>query len=171
MDVLANNALAGALHRGFTKGNNLARVFFVDPAAREFYADWDRVAPGAVAALRASAGTDLDDPRLTELIGELSLKSEPFRRLWARHDVRDETSGAKRFNHPLVGELTLNYNSFAVSGAAGQLLTVYHAERARQPHTRSRFCQASPPTIRARPRTPRPTLSPPLPHGPATAPL
>ncbi len=128
MDVLANNALAGMLHRGFTKGNNLARVFFVDPAAREFYADWDRVAPGAVAALRASAGTDLDDPQLTELIGELSLKSEPFRRLWARHDVRDKTSGTKRFNHPLVGELTLNYNAFAVTGAARQLLTVYHAD-------------------------------------------
>jgi len=52
MDVLANNALASALHRGFTNGNNLARVFFMDPAARELYVDWERVAPGAVAARR-----------------------------------------------------------------------------------------------------------------------
>jgi len=103
-------------------------VFFLDPAAPDFYADWDRVAPAAVAGLRASAGADLDDPRLTELVGELSLKSDAFRRLWARHDVRDKTTGAKRFIHPQVGELTLSYESFAVSGAPGQLLTVYHAE-------------------------------------------
>ncbi len=128
MDVLANNALAGGLHSGFTKGSNLTRVFFLDPAAREFYLDWDRVARDAVAALRASAGTDLDDPRLTELVGELSLKSEEFRRLWARHDVRDKSSGTKRFNHPQVGELTLSYHSFAINGAPGQLLTAYHAE-------------------------------------------
>ncbi len=82
MDVLANNALAGALHGGFTQGSNLSRVFFLDPAAPEFYADWDRVAPNAVAALRATAGADLEDPRLIELVGELSLKSEEFRRLW-----------------------------------------------------------------------------------------
>jgi len=128
MDVLASNALAGALHAGFTEGNNLSRVFFLDPAAPAFYADWDRVAAGAAAGLRASVGADLEDPRLTELVGELSLKSEAFRRLWARHDVRDKTSGTKRFIHPQVGELTLSYHSFAVSGAPGQLLTVYHAE-------------------------------------------
>ncbi len=79
-------------------------------------------------AARASAGADLDDPRLTELVGELSLKSDAFRRLWARHDVRDKTTGAKRFIHPQVGELTLSYESFAASSAPGQLLTVYHAE-------------------------------------------
>jgi len=157
MDVLASNALAGALHAGFTEGNNLSRVFFLDPAAPAFYADWDRVAAGAVAGLRASAGADLDDPRLTELVGELSLKSEAFRRLWARHDVRDKTSGTKRFNHPQVGELTLGYHSFAVSGAPGQLLTVYHAE----PDTPSAQALALLSSIAAEePSSPVPTRTP-----------
>jgi MmyB-like transcription regulator ligand binding domain len=65
---------------------------------------------------------------LTELVGELSLKSEDFRRLWARHDVRAKTAGVKRFRHPLVGELTLGYETFAVNSSPGQLLVVYHAE-------------------------------------------
>jgi len=86
------------------------------------------VAAQTVASLRASAGADLDDPRLTALVGELSLKSEDFRRLWARHDVRAKTAGIKRFLHPMVGELTLSYESFTVNGAAGQMLLVYHAE-------------------------------------------
>jgi hypothetical protein len=81
-----------------------------------------------VAALRASVGPDLDDPHLTDLVGELSLKSERFRSLWARHDVREKTHGTKRFVHPQVGELTLHYETFAVAGTSGQVLSVYHAE-------------------------------------------
>jgi transcriptional regulator with XRE-family HTH domain len=127
MDVLAANPLAAALHGGFTQGHNLVRLVFLDPAAHELYPDWDDVALDTVAALRASVGPDLDDPRLTELVGELSLKSGEFRRLWARADVRDKQHGAKRYVHPLVGELTLRYESFAVAGNPGQVLIVYHA--------------------------------------------
>jgi transcriptional regulator with XRE-family HTH domain len=128
MDVLAANSLAAALHGGFTKGHNLVRLVFLDPAAREVYPDWEEVARDTVAVLRASVGPDLDDPQLTELVGELSLKSEEFRRLWARHDVREKTHGVKRYTHPLVGELTLQYESFALPASPGQLLVVYHAE-------------------------------------------
>jgi transcriptional regulator with XRE-family HTH domain len=128
LDVLAANSLATALHGGFARGNNLVRTLFLDPAARERYPDWDVVARDTVAALRASVGPDLDDPHLTDLVGELSLKSERFRALWARHDVREKTHGTKRFVHPQVGELELHYETFAVAGSSGQVLSVYHAE-------------------------------------------
>jgi transcriptional regulator with XRE-family HTH domain len=128
LDVLAANALCTVLHGGFASGNNLVRTLFLDPAARERYPDWDAVAKDTVAALRASVGPDLDDPHLTDLVGELSLKSDRFRSLWARHDVREKTHGTKRFVHPQVGELTLQYEMFAVAGSSGQLLAVYHAE-------------------------------------------
>ena len=79
---------------------NLVRRLFLDPASRSRYPDWDKVSQETVASLRACAGADLDDPRLTELVGELSLKSSEFRRLWARHDVRYKATGTKRFLHP-----------------------------------------------------------------------
>ena len=128
MDVLAFNALAGALHDGFTRDRNMVRIVFLDPAAKTTYPDWERVAEDSVATLRSVAGADLDDPRLTDLVGELSLKSEEFRRLWARHDVRDKGSGTKRFVHPMVGELKLSYDSFHVNGSASQILVAYSAE-------------------------------------------
>ncbi|MDG6103094.1 transcriptional regulator [Dactylosporangium aurantiacum] len=127
LDVLANNRLAAALNHCSVKGQNMVRVAFLEPYARRLYADWPRVAAETVASLRARAGTDLDDPRLTELVGELSLKSDEFRRLWARHDVGVKTAGTKRFAHPMVGELTLSYETFSVNGAPGQELLVYHA--------------------------------------------
>jgi transcriptional regulator with XRE-family HTH domain len=128
MDVLAANSLADALHGRAIRGSNVMRSIFLEPGAHEFYADWEGVARDAVATLRNLAGPDLDDPRLTELVGELSLKSESFRHLWARHDVREKASGTKRFVHPVVGELALDYESFAIGGAPGQILVVYHAE-------------------------------------------
>jgi transcriptional regulator with XRE-family HTH domain len=128
LDVLANNVIAGVLNPCSVKGRNQVRVVFLDPAARDIYPEWETVARETVASLRATAGTDLDDPRLTDLVGELSLKSEDFRRLWARHDVLARTSGVKRFVHPMVGELTLGYETFTVNGALGQMLVVYHAE-------------------------------------------
>jgi transcriptional regulator with XRE-family HTH domain len=127
LDVLANNRLAAALNHCSVKGQNMVRVTFLEPYTRRVYADWPRVAAETVASLRASAGTDLDDPRLTDLVGELSLKSDDFRRLWARHDVAAKTAGTKRFAHPMVGDLTLSFETFTVNGAPGQQLIVYHA--------------------------------------------
>jgi transcriptional regulator with XRE-family HTH domain len=126
-DVLAANALAIALHEGFTPGRNLLRDVFLDPI-RETYLDWNEVAEGAVAGVRSAVGSDLDDPRLTELIGELSLKSREFRAMWARHDVRERTAGVKRYDNPLVGEIELDYQTFAVTGAVGQTLFLFTAE-------------------------------------------
>ncbi|MGW5387033.1 helix-turn-helix transcriptional regulator [Nocardia sp. NPDC003963] len=128
LDVLAANPLAVAVNACSVPGINQVRMIFLDPQARQIYPEWSSIAADTVASLRAAAGTDLDDPRLTELVGELSLKSEEFRQLWARHDVRTKTSGVKRFHHEMVGELTLTYESFTVNGAHGQTLFVYHAE-------------------------------------------
>ncbi|MEU4344873.1 helix-turn-helix transcriptional regulator [Nocardia sp. NPDC023852] len=128
LDVLAANPLAVAVNACSTPGVNQVRMVFLDPEACNVYADWPTIAADTVASLRATAGTDLDDPRFTELVGELSLKSEEFRRLWARHDVRVKTAGVKRFRNPMVGELTLSYETLSVNGAPGQLLIAYHAE-------------------------------------------
>jgi transcriptional regulator with XRE-family HTH domain len=128
MDVLAFNALAGMLHDGFATERNMVRLVFLDPAARDTFPDFDAVAQETVATLRAAAGADLDDPRLAELVGELSLKSDEFRRLWARHEVREKASGVKRMLHPMVGELVLGYETLRVNDAPEQLVVGYHAE-------------------------------------------
>ena len=131
MDILAYNPLAAALLVGvgaFVGGDaNMVRHIFLEPAARDFYPDWPRVAADTVATLRGVAGDDPDDPRLIELVGELSLKSADFGKLWARHDVRQKADGTKRMLHPVVGELELEYESFAVNSAPGQLLVTYTA--------------------------------------------
>lgn len=127
LDVLAANPLAVAVNVCSVPGINQVRMMFLDPEARNIYPDWAIHAAETVASLRASAG-DLDDPHLTELVGELSLKSDDFRRLWARHDIKGKTAGLKRFVNPMVGELRLSYETFSVNGAPGQLLIAYHAE-------------------------------------------
>lgn len=127
LTVLAHNALGRALFAGHAYSGDLMRLVFLDPDAREFYPEWDRVAVSTVAGLRAAVGTDHDDPQLIELVGELSLRSVEFRRLWARHDIRQKAHETKRFRHPVVGELTLDYESLTVNGAPGQQLVVYQA--------------------------------------------
>ena len=127
LDVLAANELATALHPSFRQGCNLARAAFLDDGARAYYSELDRVLADTVGALRSLAGDDLEDQRLTELVGELSLKSAEFRRLWARHEIRPKLGGTKRFEHPLVGSLELTYDAFEIAGAARQTVIVYHA--------------------------------------------
>ncbi|MFC9220734.1 helix-turn-helix domain-containing protein [Streptomyces hygroscopicus] len=128
LTVLAHNTLGGALFDGHTHSRDLVRLVFLDPDAREFYPDWERVAANTVAGLRAAVGLDEEDPELIAVVGELSLKSETFRRLWARHDIRQKTHETKRFRHRLVGELTLDYEALTVNSAPGQQLVVYQAE-------------------------------------------
>jgi transcriptional regulator with XRE-family HTH domain len=128
LDILARNPLAATLFSGFSHADNLLRMIFLDPAGREFYREWDRAAQAGVAVLRATVGTDPDDSRLTELVGELSMKSIPFRRLWARHEVRGRTHEPKSFRHPQVGDLELHHEAFTINSAPGQQLIVYQAE-------------------------------------------
>jgi hypothetical protein len=107
---------------------NWARFIFLDRAARDFYADWDRAAKDSVAILRSEAGRHPHDRELSDLIGELASKSEAFRALWAAHSVRLGTKGVKRFNHPVVGELQLSFNRLDVSADPGLMIVAYTAE-------------------------------------------
>jgi hypothetical protein len=128
MDILAVNALASALSPVFSPGVNLVRATFLDPEARRLLSsDRDGAEARAVARLRALAGPDVRDPRLVELVGELSVRSDRFRRLWARHDVEIAAFPARTFHHPLVGSLELQAEWLAIIGAERQLLIVYHA--------------------------------------------
>ena len=107
---------------------NLARFQFLDPAAHDFYPDWDLFAQMCVAIMRTESGRDPHDRGLQDLVGELSTHSEVFRRLWADHNVRTHGAGTKRFHHPVVGELTLAYEQLAITAEPGLVLMVYTAE-------------------------------------------
>ncbi len=134
LDVLAANRLGYALFTDFQarphRERNFARFVFLDEAARTLYTDWEQIAGNCVAALRLYAGRHPDDPQLTELIGELSLHSDTFRRMWANHDVLAHTTGTKRLHHPLVGDLTLDYLVLTVEGDPEQTLVIYTPEPA-----------------------------------------
>ncbi len=127
-DVLAANPRAAALSPSIRPGENRLRSMFLDPAERDLYPDWPKAIGGMVASFRASIGPDADDPRIAQLVGELSLASEPFRRLWARHDVRNLAGGAVTMNHPEAGPLELWREKLPIGDSGGQLLVMYHAE-------------------------------------------
>ena len=129
LDVLAANSVATALSPLFTPGVNLLRAAFLEPSVRTLFGDhWESLAHNGIAGLRALIGPDVDDP-LNELVGELSVRSDHFRSLWARHDIRARISGGTRhMYHPQVGELELHYDKFHLAGADRQMLTVYQAE-------------------------------------------
>jgi MmyB-like transcription regulator ligand binding domain len=127
-DVLAANDLAYALSPNLQVGKNRLHAVFLDPGEKALYPDWDQATAGLVAGFRKSVGSDVDDPRFVQLVGELSLSSEAFRRLWARHDVHSFEGAPVRFDHPQVGELTLSREKLAIGGAEGQLLAIYHAQ-------------------------------------------
>jgi transcriptional regulator with XRE-family HTH domain len=128
-DVLAANRLAVALSPGIRPGRNRLRTVFLDPDEQALLPDWEQAAAGMVAAFRASLGTDVEDPRIAQLVGELSLASEEFRQLWARHDVRPLAGGAARMLHPQVGMLELRREKLPIGDSDGQLLVIYHAEK------------------------------------------
>jgi transcriptional regulator with XRE-family HTH domain len=127
-DILAANRLATALLPGVRPGENRLRAMFLDDGERDLYPDWEQAIGGMVAAFRASIGTDVDDPRTAQLVGELSLASERFRQLWARHDVKPLAGAATRIRHPQVGMLELRREKLPVGDSDGQLLVIYHAE-------------------------------------------
>ncbi len=131
-EILAWNRMAAALFGDWGRlpvaERNWARLVFLDPEYRELFAEWDQKASDMVAYLRMDAGRHPDDPQLSALVGELSVKSEEFRRLWAAHDVMEKTHGRKRVRHPLVGELDLFFESFSPAGDTEQSLVTYFAE-------------------------------------------
>lgn len=132
MDMLAWNPGGLALYAGLddwpAKHRNLARYLFLHPAARDLFADWERQITACVARLRAIAGTAPDAPDLTNLVGELLLKSPDFAGLWERYEVTGRKPTHKTFHHPQVGTITLTSQSLQVEGTPGQRIGVYTAE-------------------------------------------
>jgi transcriptional regulator with XRE-family HTH domain len=132
LDVLTANRLGAALYApildGPTRSANTARFVFLDPRARDFFRDYNRAANDTVALLRAEAGRDPYDRELSDLVGQLSTRSEDFRRRWVAHDVRIHTSGVKLIHHPVVGDLDLPYESVTLPADARQSLLIYTAE-------------------------------------------
>lgn len=130
-EIIATNTLARALYDPLyatqSEPISYARYIFLDPGAREFYVDWDVIADGSVAMLRTAAGRDPFDKGLTDLVGELSTRSDEFRARWARHDVRLHVEGLKRVKHPVVGLLELEFNVMELPADEGLNLTVYTA--------------------------------------------
>jgi transcriptional regulator with XRE-family HTH domain len=125
-DVLASNALAMAMSPALAPGGNRMRAFVLDPAERALYPEWEDAAAGLVASFRASVGTDTKDPRFVQLVGELSLESETFRRLWARHDVKPREGAPVLLRHPQLGDLALRREKLGAGD--GLLLVIFHAE-------------------------------------------
>ena len=107
---------------------NSARFTFLDPAARDFYPEWERLATELVASLRSQAGRNPFDRNLQDLIGELSTRSDEFRVRWAAHNVRFHRTGTKRLHHPVVGELELSYETLTLDADDGLRLALYTAE-------------------------------------------
>ncbi|MFD7411896.1 helix-turn-helix transcriptional regulator [Kitasatospora purpeofusca] len=132
MDILAWNSAAAALLGDYATlapaERNIARITFLDPASRTLFDDWVGCARENVAFLHLEAGRRPDDPRLAELIGELSVRSQEFRQWWAEHPVRDKTSGHKVFRHPLVGRMELVYDTLRSADDPDQALVTYTAD-------------------------------------------
>lgn len=132
VDYLAANPLGRALYAPLfdspEQPANSARFTFLDPAAHEFYVDWERAAKDLVAHLRSEAGRNPYDRGLSDLVGELSTRSPEFRTWWAAHNVRYHRTGSKRLHHPVVGELGLDYEVMDVSADDGLTMSVYTAE-------------------------------------------
>ncbi|MEV7086946.1 helix-turn-helix transcriptional regulator [Streptomyces sp. NPDC093085] len=131
-EILAWNRMSSALFGDWgalpARERNWAWLVFLSPAYRELFVEWDAKASDMVSYLRMYAGYRPDDPELSALVGELSVKSEEFRRLWATHDVKEKSHGVKHLRHPLVGDLTLSYESLTLPDDPEQCLVVYYAE-------------------------------------------
>lgn len=131
MDYLAANRLGRALYAPVFDspvGTNAARFLLLDPRGAEFYPEWDQAVDDVVALLHSQAGRTPFDKVLTDLIGELSTRSETFRTRWARHDVRLHITGAKRLRHPVVGDLDLRFETMQLPADPGLSLLLYTAE-------------------------------------------
>jgi transcriptional regulator with XRE-family HTH domain len=128
MDVLAANQLMTALSPMYRPGSNILRAAFLDRAVDDLFTEPEDRLRNAVSGLRALAGPDVSDPQLAELVGELSVKSAEFRKLWSRHDVLPQAGDGVHRMHSVAGELELSYDKFILAGADRQMLVIYQAE-------------------------------------------
>ncbi|MFT4110694.1 helix-turn-helix transcriptional regulator [Propionicimonas sp.] len=130
MDVLAGNAMGRAVFAPVfaMQRPSMIRFTFLEPAATEFFVEWERVAADSAATLRMLAAEFPYDQGISAVVGELSTRSRLFARLWAEHNVRQHRAGTKRINHPVVGRLELRYESMALPAEPNLRLNGYVAE-------------------------------------------
>jgi len=131
-DVLAMNQLARALYSPVLadprRPANTTRFVYLHPGeAERFFVDYDQITRDAAAMLRLEAGNNPHDEQLIALVGELSTRSELFRQRWASQDVRFHRSGRKRLNHPVVGQLDLDFEAMPLPSEPGLQLNIYTA--------------------------------------------
>ena len=142
MDVLVSNGMARALYEPLgwevERHPNFARLTF-DEDSRPFYPSWETCAADTVAQLRKVAALFSEDRELTSLIGELSMRHRDFAELWARAEVKDCNIGTVRFDHPIVGPLTLHKEQFRVADGSGQLLVMLSASPGTDDHDKLRL--------------------------------
>jgi transcriptional regulator with XRE-family HTH domain len=139
-DIVAWNSLGESLYSPLfdqpSRQPNFGRFVFLDPRSQEFYVNWDESARQTVALLRSEAGRAPNDRALSNLVGELSTRSDVFRTLWAAHNVREHRTGVKAIHHPVVGDMTLSFEGLQLSSARGLLLLPYTAEPGSASHDR-----------------------------------
>ncbi|MFE6498236.1 helix-turn-helix domain-containing protein [Streptomyces sp. NPDC057748] len=127
-DLLATNALADALYCDFAQRDNVLRMLFLDPVAKTFYRSPERARRRAVADLQQTAASTPEDPRILELVGELSVRSGEFRTLWAREYTRVPPYEIKQVFHSVVGDLELRHEALSIRSVPGQQLVILQAE-------------------------------------------
>ena len=146
LDILAANQLGRAFYAPIFDSPagppNIARFALLDPNGVDFFTDWDDGVNDVVAVLRAEAGRNPYDKDLSDLIGELSTRSNQFRVRWASHNVKLHRTGPKRVQHPVVGEVTVDMEVFELPADPGQTLVIYTPDRPRHPRKPSRSSQA-----------------------------
>ncbi|MFE3074406.1 helix-turn-helix domain-containing protein [Streptomyces sp. NPDC059247] len=132
LDILGWNGPAVALYLDFAalpvRERNYLWLMFLHPAFRALHRDWENDARTAVGALRLECAADLRDPRLTRIVGELSLRDEDFRAWWAGQQLSGKYRGVKRYRHPLVGDLDLDCDTWNSPDGTGQRLMLLTAE-------------------------------------------
>lgn len=132
LDFVSANRLGRALFSEMLDDTrppaNAARFVFLDPRAQTFYQDWEDNTRQMVAILRAEAGRSAYDRKLSDLIGELSTRSDLFRKLWGAHDVKEHRTGLKSIHHPVVGDLDLTFQSMDLTSDRGLQMLIFSAE-------------------------------------------
>lgn len=129
LDLLAwNNAAAALLGDPRDQEpdrRNVLQTLFRDDDNRLRCAGWEEMALDYIGLFRAAVGHDPGDPRAIAIVGELSLRSSEFRRLWARNDVRDRVHGAKTIRHPRLGDIDVEWDAYPLGPFPGPMMVVF----------------------------------------------
>ncbi|WIB78281.1 helix-turn-helix transcriptional regulator [Curtobacterium sp. MCPF17_002] len=128
LDVLAANALAGALNPSYRIGVNNLVSLLTDHDERALHEGWEGLCGRTAALVRSMFGQRPDDARLADLVAELSARNAYFRDAWQRNDVTSSSTGVHVLGHPRVGRLVLHYARLPLPGTDGHSIWLYHAE-------------------------------------------